>query len=57
VKSIVFTSGGAYTPRAVAFLQRADVQHIEKPFPSLPELRALVRQHLQRIRTEGAGIP
>lgn len=57
VKTIVFSSGGAYTPHAAAFLRRADVRHIEKPFPSLPELRALIREHLQRIRAEGGGIP
>ena len=48
VERIVFTTGGAYTPRAEAFLARTDIQHIDKPFPSVSAFRAVVQQHLQR---------
>jgi CheY-like chemotaxis protein len=48
VERIVFTTGGAYTPRAEAFLARSDIRHIEKPFPSVSAFRAVVQQYLQR---------
>lgn len=54
--SIVFTSGGAFTSDTEAFLKREDVRHIDKPFPSMSELRAVVRQHLRRISAERAAI-
>jgi len=52
VERIVFTTAGAVTPRAEAFLKRPDIQHIEKPFPSLAEFRAVVQGYL--ARTMGA---
>ncbi len=46
VARIVFTSGGAYTDRARTFLQRADIRHIEKPFPPVEQLRSQIRELL-----------
>ncbi len=48
VARIVFTTAGAVTPRAAAFLKRPDIRHIEKPFPSLAEFRAAVQAYLAR---------
>jgi DNA-binding response OmpR family regulator len=48
VGRIVFMTAGAVTPRAAAFLGRPDIRHIEKPFPSLAEFRAVVQAHLAR---------
>jgi DNA-binding NtrC family response regulator len=50
---IVFVTGGAYSQRAVAFLERADIRHLEKPFPSLAGFRAVVQEHLQRVGGDG----
>jgi CheY-like chemotaxis protein len=47
VERILFTTGGAYTPRAEAFLARPDIRHIEKPFPSIAVFRAAVQEHLR----------
>jgi hypothetical protein len=55
VERIVFTTGGAFTPRAAAFLARADIRHIEKPFPSLAEFRAAVQGHLARTTKTPGG--
>jgi DNA-binding response OmpR family regulator len=55
VERIVFTTGGAFTPRAAAFLARADIRHIEKPFPSLAEFRAAVQGHLARTTKTTGG--
>ena len=49
VEHIVFTTGGAYTHGAKAFLMRSDIRHIDKPF-SLADLREAVREHLARTR-------
>jgi DNA-binding NtrC family response regulator len=46
VPCIVFTSGGAFTDRAAEFIKRPDIRHIEKPFPPVDGLRALVRELL-----------
>jgi CheY-like chemotaxis protein len=51
--SVVFVTGGAYSQRSAAFLKRADIRHIEKPFPSLVAFRAAVHEHLQRVCGEG----
>lgn len=48
VERIVFITGGAYTTQATAFLARADIRHVEKPFPSVNSLRAMVRAQLAR---------
>jgi CheY-like chemotaxis protein len=48
VEHIIFITGGAYTPRAEAFLKRADIRYIEKPFSSVAALRAVVQEHFRR---------
>jgi DNA-binding NtrC family response regulator len=54
VERIVFMSGGAFTARARAFIERADIRSMEKPFPSLAAFRARVEEHLARIaKTRG----
>ena len=50
VERVLFATGGAYTSSAEEFLKRADIRHIEKPFRSLNEFRAAVREHLARVR-------
>lgn len=45
VERIVFIPGGAFTPRAVAFLARPSIARLEKPF-SLAELRQVVQERL-----------
>jgi len=49
LKKVVFMTGGAFTPSAEAFLQQGFIQIIEKPFPPLPELRAVIRKHIGRL--------
>ena len=49
VERVVFITGGAISAHAEAFLGRPDVRHHEKPFSSLAELRAVVREHLRRL--------
>ncbi len=48
VARIVFITGGPCTPSARAFLARADIRHIAKPF-AVAALRAAVREHLRRV--------
>jgi DNA-binding response OmpR family regulator len=48
VEHIIFITGGAYTPRAEAFLKRADIRYMEKPFSSVSALRAVVQEHFRR---------
>jgi CheY-like chemotaxis protein len=48
VERVVFLTGGAYSPRSQAFLERATIPWIQKPLPPLTEFRALVREHLAR---------
>ncbi len=45
---VLFVTGGASSPRAEAFLMRADIRHIEKPFASIADLRARVREEIAR---------
>ncbi len=52
VRRIVYITGGAYTDRARAFIERSDVRHIEKPFASLNDLRATVRKLLASTKQE-----
>jgi CheY-like chemotaxis protein len=40
----VYMTGGAFTPRTQAFLERPSIRHLEKPF-GLVELQRLVREH------------
>ncbi len=49
VGRIVFVTGGAYCPRTMAFLERPDIQHLNKPFHSLASFRDAVREFLQRL--------
>jgi DNA-binding NtrC family response regulator len=49
VNRTVFTSGGAHTDEAVAFIKRSDIRHIEKPFPPIDVLRATVRELLDLV--------
>ncbi len=49
VERVVFMTGGAFTPAAEVFLQQPFIQQIEKPFPPLPELRAVVGAHIRRL--------
>jgi DNA-binding response OmpR family regulator len=46
---VVFLSGGAFTPRAVAFLARTSIPCLDKPF-GLEELLQFVRAQLLRVR-------
>jgi DNA-binding NtrC family response regulator len=46
VERIVFTTAGGYAERAEAFLARADIRHIDKPFTSINAFRAMVRVRL-----------
>jgi len=48
VECVVIMTGGAYTPKAVAFLERASIRRLEKPF-QLAELLEAVREHLSRL--------
>jgi DNA-binding NtrC family response regulator len=48
VERILIMTGGAYTPKAVAFLERASIRRLEKPF-QLAELLEAVREHLSRL--------
>jgi DNA-binding NtrC family response regulator len=58
VDRVVFVTGGAYSQRAVEFLERAHIPRIEKPFPSLTAFRAMVREYLARTgRAERRGHP
>jgi CheY-like chemotaxis protein len=52
VERVLFTTGGAYTPRAEAFLARTDIRHLEKPFPSIAAFRTAVQEHLRRVGVE-----
>jgi CheY-like chemotaxis protein len=45
----VFMTGGAFMPRAEAFLNQPGIRHLEKPFSSIDGLRAAVREHLDRL--------
>ncbi len=49
VERVVFMTGGAVTPYAQAFLWQPFIWHLEKPFPSLLELRQVVVEHLRRL--------
>jgi len=49
VERILIMTGGAYTPRAVEFLERASIARIEKPF-RLAELLRVVREQIERLR-------
>jgi DNA-binding response OmpR family regulator len=51
VERVVFITGGAYTPRAQAFLAQAAIPPIEKPF-QMTEFRLAVRAHLRRRAAE-----
>jgi CheY-like chemotaxis protein len=42
---MVFLTGGAFTPRAIEFLERVPNQRLEKPFNAL-DLRALLRARI-----------
>ena len=44
-RRMVFMTGGAFTPRAAAFLEKVDNQHLEKPLDRAA-LRALVRERM-----------
>jgi hypothetical protein len=49
VERIVFMTGGAFMPRAEAFLGQPGIRHLEKPFASIDGLRDAVRGHLRRL--------
>ncbi len=49
VERVLFMTGGAFADAAEVFLQQPFIQKIEKPFPPLPELRAVVREHIRRL--------
>ncbi len=51
VERIMIMTGGACTRRAAAFLERASIARIEKPF-RLAELLRVVREHLERLKKE-----
>lgn len=52
---VVFITGGAFTPRARAFLERIPNTTVDKPFNG-PELKSLVRERLRELgATKGAG--
>jgi DNA-binding response OmpR family regulator len=53
VGNVVVVTGGAYSQESEAFLKRADIRRIEKPFPSLGAFRAMVHEHLRRVCGEG----
>jgi len=44
VEHVVFLNGGAFTPRATAFLEQTNIVRLDKPF-RLEELRQVVRDH------------
>jgi CheY-like chemotaxis protein len=48
LERILFTTGGAYTAEAQAFLARPGIRHESKPFPPLPRFRAMIREYLAR---------
>jgi CheY-like chemotaxis protein len=48
VERTVFVTGGAYTPKAEAFLAQTSIPRIEKPF-QIGEFRDAVRGHLRRL--------
>jgi DNA-binding NtrC family response regulator len=47
VDRVIIITGGAFTPRATAFLEQTVLPKLEKPF-DLPALRAVVREQLAR---------
>ncbi len=55
IGSVVFITGGAYSQGSLAFLERSDIRHLEKPFASVERFRIVVREHLQRPRDRDAG--
>lgn len=49
---VVILTGGAFTPRAAAFLARTSIPCLDKPF-GLGELLQFVHEQLLRVRVEG----
>jgi CheY-like chemotaxis protein len=56
VPRIVFLTSRAHSLSTEAFLKRADIHHIDKPFVSVAWLHTAVREHLERLRA-GSGEP
>lgn len=56
VPRIIFLTGGAYTPRARAFLRETGCAYIEKPFESR-QIRAVVAERFAALSSAAAAEP